>query len=374
MITDGNWTKIELKNVACGEMVLPCLPIIMISNYPPISNDMCFNDQEAVKRRLKSIVAVQFNEDMDFFKKQVRYIRSMDTADVPLTLEEVSAFPYEFNMDLNETTTTTRSTINQSNYTAMNQTFTAQASSSGYNSIDDSESRDSFTPRAASSPRIQSHSAPIFDSSSSAATTSAAASLSSLVTTADLSKIYELLLQSQEEQKRQAIENNNLKEELLAFSKNNSSQRVPVIAVGNLPQRKFNFKRAHQSVESNSSETNSTTAQTTPSEAAHTISIETAQTSTVETAQITSDQTPHTTLIETTQTSSAQVTSDQTSQITSDETAPEPKRHCIDINETVNSGIGLEIGDACGFLNSVSFTCNEVINDLVHTISTDKLI
>lgn len=202
LITDGNWVKIELKNVACGEMVLPRLPINMISNYPPISNEMCFNDQEAVKRRIKSILAIQFNEEMNFFKKQVRYIRSMDTADVPLTLEEASAFPYEFNKDLNDLTTK----INLSNYTAMNQTYTSQASSSGYNSIDDSESRDSFTPRAVSSPRIQSHSAPKFDSSSSAATTSVTASLSSSVTSssvaaADMSKIYELLLQSQEEQK-----------------------------------------------------------------------------------------------------------------------------------------------------------------------------
>lgn len=92
------------------------------------------------------------------------------------------------------------------------------------------------------------------------------------------------------------------------LSKNNSNERAPVVAVSNLPQRKFNFKRTHHLVESNSSETNSTTAQITPNEtSSHASLIETAQTSSVEIAQITSD-----------------------------ETAPEPKRHCIDINEIVN--------------------------------------
>lgn len=423
-ITDGHSIKIELKNVSCGEMVLARLPMIMISNYPPVSNEMCFNDQEAVKRRIKSIIAVQFNEDMDFFKKRVRFIRSMDTADEPLSLEEVSALPYDFNKDLFEE----QATIDQSNSTAINQTYTAQACSSGYNSIDDSESRDSFTPRAASSPRIQLHSVPIFDSSSSAATTSAAASLSSSVTAADLSKIYELLLQSQEEQKRQAIENNNLKEALLALSKNNSCEKVPVVALGNLPQRRFNFKRPHQLIESNP-----TTAQTTPSETPHTTLIEAAQTSSVEIAHNTSFVTAQITVSDETapepkrhckesneidnceinlkealltlsknnsservpvvnlaqkkfnfkrslQTVESNSSSEKNSKQTV-ETAQESKRHCKDSNGIDNSEIDskpnadLELDDLdFGFLNNVSFICGEVINDLVDTIITDNLI
>lgn len=87
----------ENKNQAGGEnnILIARLPICSISNNPPTNITMSLNDIAAILRRLLVIHVDQYPNDEDFQRRPLRFIRSMATAHEPLTLAEVSSFPYE---------------------------------------------------------------------------------------------------------------------------------------------------------------------------------------------------------------------------------------------------------------------------------------
>ena len=80
----------NVKRQTCTQELRALLPIFMCSNNPPTSEKMSDIDKEAVLSRLVVIHA----DELKTHFKPLRFIKSLETAHEPLTLEQVSSFPY----------------------------------------------------------------------------------------------------------------------------------------------------------------------------------------------------------------------------------------------------------------------------------------
>lgn len=67
------------------------IPLILCSNQPPTNENMSENDKNVFLKHLVVVHAKQNKYDSECFNRPVRFIRSMETSDEPLSFEQLAS-------------------------------------------------------------------------------------------------------------------------------------------------------------------------------------------------------------------------------------------------------------------------------------------
>lgn len=99
MVFIDEFSSEEVNFDLCNRIVKVCpspdtfraLPIFLISNQPPINIKMNKINKVMVNQVFEVIQANSFENDTECYNRPLRFIQSMATIDVPLTLEQIES-------------------------------------------------------------------------------------------------------------------------------------------------------------------------------------------------------------------------------------------------------------------------------------------